>query len=310
MLLIGNPTVPSGEFFDAFHRSRGLYSTIAISAFDTPAFTGEQVSEATLRNLVTRQWVEDAARRWGEGSPIYEARVLGKFPSSTDDTVCPLGEVEAAVARDVAPAAIPVTVACDVARFGSDETVIVVRRGGQVRVARSYRGRDTVQTVGELQRIVRRLRAEGTPAQADQLRSSGEVRQVVAFNGGSRAHRPRDYPNRRSEAWFELAAMLPGLDLEDDQDLIADLVAPRYVLDAAGRRVVEAKKDTKRRLGRSPDRGDAIVMAFAADRGTGPLAAFVPYDDSERMTDGAAALRRRRSRAQDGPRWPQPGSSF
>jgi len=43
LLLIGNPTRTSGEFFDSFHSARGFYNTIHISALDTPAFTGERV---------------------------------------------------------------------------------------------------------------------------------------------------------------------------------------------------------------------------------------------------------------------------
>ncbi|MGH2715416.1 MAG: hypothetical protein ACRDM7_16295, partial [Thermoleophilaceae bacterium] len=44
--------------------------------------------------------------------------------------------------------------------------------------------------------------------------------------------------------------------------------------DSQGRRVVEPKAETKRRLGRSPDRADAVLMAFAEGRtpeGPGPL---------------------------------------
>ena len=41
LLLIGNPTTLAGTFYNAFHKNRHLYETIRISAFDTPAFTGE-----------------------------------------------------------------------------------------------------------------------------------------------------------------------------------------------------------------------------------------------------------------------------
>jgi hypothetical protein len=95
----------------------------------------------------------------------------------------------------------------------------------------------------------------------DRLREVGM--KVEAFNGGSTAHDPDLYPNRRSEAWFSFAAHLPTLSLDPDAQLAADLVAPRYTLDSQGRRVVESKDTTKKRLGRSPDRADAILMAYA-----------------------------------------------
>lgn len=107
--------------------TRSRWNTIAISAFDSPAFTGEDISAAVLRKLVSLEWVETAKRKWGEASPLYQVRVLGEFPTTADDTVCSLADLEAAANRELTPTK-PLVVACDVACFRSDETVIVVRR--------------------------------------------------------------------------------------------------------------------------------------------------------------------------------------
>ncbi len=48
--------------------------------------------------------------------------------------------------------------------------------------------------------------------------------------------------------------------LPPDQRLFADLAAPRYRVTARGIQV-EDKDQIKKRLGRSPDRGDAVVLA-------------------------------------------------
>jgi phage terminase large subunit len=277
LLLIGNPTTLAGTFHRAFHSERALWNTISISAFDTPAFTGEQVPDDVLRKLVSREWVETAKRKWGEGSPLYQVRVLGEFPSTADDTVCPLSEVEAAAARQVEPGH-PVVVSCDVARFGSDETVIVVREGSRVRIAQAYQGRDTMETAGRILSVARKVaaRRQNDPpvlvvddaglggGVTDRLREVSEFR-VSPFNSANAASDQREYPNRRSEAWFQFAERLPGIDLDPDEQLAADLVAPSYKLDSAGRGVVEPKADTKKRLGRSPDRADAVLMAFASN---------------------------------------------
>jgi hypothetical protein len=81
--------------------------------------------------------------------------------------------------------------------------------------------------------------------------------------GAESAQRPDDYPNRRSESWFEFAEIIDQLDVDSNEELGADLLAPRYSLDSSGRRVVERKSETKKRLRRSPDRADAAVMAFS-----------------------------------------------
>jgi hypothetical protein len=40
MLMLGNPTIASGPFYDAFHANRESHHCIAISAFDTPNLEG------------------------------------------------------------------------------------------------------------------------------------------------------------------------------------------------------------------------------------------------------------------------------
>jgi hypothetical protein len=147
LLLIGNPTRTSGEFFNA----RAFYNCIAIPAESTPAFTGENVPAQVAAKLVGRTWVEDHRRKWGEQSPLYQVRIGAEFPSQSDDVVVALGDLEAAQQRELEPGW-PLIVACDVARFGSDNTVIAIRRGNVVRIAKSYGGRDTMRNVGELTR--------------------------------------------------------------------------------------------------------------------------------------------------------------
>jgi hypothetical protein len=51
-----------------------------------------------------------------------------------------------------------------------------------------------------------------------------------------------------------------NLALPPDPEILSDLCAPRYELRASGI-VVEAKEHIKARIGRSPDVGDAVVLA-------------------------------------------------
>ena len=50
-----------------------------------------------MPNLVTPKWVEDAKVNWGEDSPMYQIRVLGDFPSESEDTLISLKIIESAV---------------------------------------------------------------------------------------------------------------------------------------------------------------------------------------------------------------------
>jgi hypothetical protein len=71
--------------------------------------------------------------------------------------------------------------------------------------------------------------------------------------------------NHRAEAWWKFRERLDPVcptkvALPVDQRLFADLSAPRYRVGARGIQV-EDKAEIKKRLGRSPDRGDAVVLA-------------------------------------------------
>jgi integrase len=93
VLMIGNPTKTSGEFFAAFHSARGFYNTIHVPAKSTPAFTREKLPDDVKRRLVSKQWVEEHERKWGKRSPLYQVRVQAEFPSQSDDVAALIGSM-------------------------------------------------------------------------------------------------------------------------------------------------------------------------------------------------------------------------
>ena len=97
---VGNPTRLATSFHRAFTTERDQYATLQISALDSPPVTGEVMDPRALARLVGPDWIESRRKAWGERSPLWQCRVLGDFPSTTDDTVCALGDVEAAQDRE------------------------------------------------------------------------------------------------------------------------------------------------------------------------------------------------------------------
>jgi hypothetical protein len=91
---------------------------------------------------------------------------------------------------------------------------------------------------------------------------------VVPVGAGTAPLRPDLYPNKRSELWFHGAekakaglVSLAGLDGPTARRLKQQLMAPAWKLDSAGRRVVEPKDETKKKIGRSPDDADSFNLA-------------------------------------------------
>jgi phage terminase large subunit-like protein len=229
-------------------------------------------------------WVASMRERY-EGTRIGRQELFGELltESEPDAVISPQIVAEARLRTyEVDPVRDRVVIACDVARFGLDETVITERVGQRARIVESYVGRkplvtasgaaqgDLVQTAGRIitwaERHPRphvRLVVDDTGVGGgvtDILRNRGW--EVTAFNGGEQANRPLKFPNRRSELWFEVAAQLADIDLDQDDQLEIDLTEPRYSYDLKMRKVVERKEETKKRLGRSPDRADAINLLF------------------------------------------------
>jgi hypothetical protein len=96
---------------------------------------------------------------------------------------------------------------------------------------------------------------------------------VVAFNGvkpsvGTTREGKLKFYNMRAEGWWRLREELnpdqqfgSTIALPPDPSIKADLAAPHWELTPRGIKV-EDKNDIRKRLGRSPDDGDAIVMAL------------------------------------------------
>jgi phage terminase large subunit len=280
VLLIGNPLRTSGTFFDCWHSKRDEWHALTISAHDTPAFTGEEVPRVLQRNLVSAKWVERLERR-NPGGNEYLVKVLGEFPAQADDTVVARVDLEQAQAQTVEPG-LPLIVGVDVARFGGDKTVLAVREGHRIRVARVSAGRDLMETSGAVIDLARQLHETNGRKPCivvddvglgggvtDRLRELNEYR-VVAFNGGGKAS-TRDAVNKRSELWLRAGEVMPLLDLDPvDEELAADLLAPTFSFASDGARMVEAKANTRKRLRRSPDRADAVLLTLVVDPPVAP----------------------------------------
>lgn len=265
VLAIGNPTVRDSRFFEVSQPGGGWHRMV-IPATATPSFTGEPVPDSVRRNLVSPEWVAERERRWGIESALYRSRVLAEFPVADDDSLIEPGWVEAAQARELQVKA-PAILGVDVARTGSDRTVVAENRGGRLRIIHRTQGADTMQTSGTVARL---LLEAGDDASAvvdeigvgggtlDRLREQGLP--VRGFNSSARATDPRRYANARAEGFWCLRELLRGgkIDLPDDDDLAAELLSLKWSVDSTGRILIGSKAD----LPRSPDLADAVMMAL------------------------------------------------
>ena len=296
MLLIGNPTSLSGVFYDAFHKDRAFWHTIHISAFDTPGLTaiggsetaghpaplvsgfrrndeGTSDDEPVPDGLITRQWVDRAAKRWGKNSATYQVRVLGEFPSAATDTMIPLKHIEAAVGREIPDMQRHEAVmGLDVARFGDDRSVACIRRGSAMIELSVFPTSDIMATTGRALDLAREHSVDkinvdevGIGAGVlDRMREIGRV-EAVGINGGRRAKNPERYANLRAEMFDHLRQRFQGGDISicDDAELISELASLKYSFTSKGQILLEDKQSLRASGRPSPDKADATMLAFA-----------------------------------------------
>lgn len=211
---------------------------------------------------------------------LFEARVMGRWPTGTGNGVWSDGMwQQCLVPTEVSPAD-KTQIGCDVARFGDDYTEIMVRRGICVVHHERHNGWSLAQTCGRIKELCRRFaRPSDDPQQIlCNIDDGGVGGGVVDFadgynfvgvNSATVAMDEEGYPNKRSELWFNTASRalecrvdLSRLDGDSLKVVRQQVMAPTWKMDAQGRRVVEPKADTKKRLGGSPDSADALNLVF------------------------------------------------
>ena len=118
---------------------------------------------------------------------------------------------------------------------------------------------------------------------------------IVAVNVAERAGEPVKFANQRAEMWWNMRRLLqprevqtgetedgiPIIDRQQDVRLefgssrkeLAQLSAPMYKTSSNGAIAIEKKADMKRRGATSPDRAEALLLAFYQPPGSKPVTA-------------------------------------
>lgn len=301
ILALGNPTVASGTFHDAFIEGRGTWKTFTISAFDTPNLDGvkleyvddegqpqvlcggdpktainifeltdEQLDENPRPYLTTRRWILERWKEWGKGHPLWESRVLGQFPTQAENALISLAWLEAAEKRTVETEDEKYRAGLDVAGPGEAETVLVVRKGGQIVFQQSWTKPDPR---GEVLAALEQFKGELESVNVDSigigwgmyLHLKDHGFPAKAINVGLPARSPKKFKNLKAELYWGLRLWLKEGDVGGltDERTIGQLAGIRYEHNSRGQVEIESKDEAAKRGVPSPDRAEAIMLAFA-----------------------------------------------
>jgi hypothetical protein len=224
---------------------------------------------------------------------LRDAYKLGKFDAALRDhpkQLIPTAWIMAAQQRwkdsgGKPPAGVPmVAVGLDVAMGGADQTVLAPRHDGWFAPLVAVPGSETPMGSDVVALLIKHRRdgaaiiidAGGGYAGATmQVLKDNKIKpDPIVFNGAAGSTvRTNDrifgFVNKRAEAhWRFREALDPGqaggspIELPDDPALRAELAAVHFEIGTRGIQI-EDKDEIKKRIGRSPDKADAVVLSWS-----------------------------------------------
>ena len=203
----------------------------------------------------------------------FRQEFLCDFSAAQDNGLIPIDDIRAAAKkfyRESEYMGAPLIYGIDVARFGSDASVIFKRRGLVAFEPIVIRKFDNMALADRI--AVEMAKEKPDAVFIDSGAGQGVIdrlRQmrfdVVEVPFGAQAIDKEQFANRRMEMWWHMAQWIKqGGAIPPDPVLQGDLGAPTYGYTPKGPKILEAKDKLKERIGRSPDLADALALTFAA----------------------------------------------
>ena len=277
-----NCTSVAGAAYHAMHKSLpGEWEIISITGDPDDPNCSPRVNKEENRKLI---------EKYGRDDPLVRVNVLGLFPLTGAKQLASPDDFQLAERRNVERAAWfeePIIWALDVARFGTDRSRLIKRQGPVLWRSHEYAHMDGVELANAVSYVIREDMKDkeinptgrqpdyifvdvtgGVGASPyDQLRRLGWGDVVVPVDFGSRADDPAEYANKRAEMYWRAAEWIRkvGCIPSNSQMLSRDICEHDINWAEQGSRtcrVLEGKEEIRKRLGRSPDEGDAFAMTF------------------------------------------------
>lgn len=266
ILVTANPERPSGMIYRA-----SLGQTV--QEWKVLHVTGDP-NDPKRSPRVKKEWAQEQINTYGADHPWVLINVFGKYPKNSAEQLLSETEIAESMRRVVDEKHVEKAqnrLGIDVSRGGADSTVFFRRKGLKAYpcdpVSSDYYG---AELAGKAMLYVREQKVERIyidmtggygSSVFDHLNTFNEVDLVgVIYNG--RAHEEKLYANKRTENWVRMRDWVRrGGQLPNDPLLAQELMMPLLMFHG-GKFALESKDQIKKRLGRSPDRADALSQTF------------------------------------------------
>lgn len=264
LVQLGNP-FEKNHFFKAFSQERYVSLSVDYKQAIKEGRLTEEYVEEMKENLTELEW-----------TIFYEC----KFPQGgNDDALIPIDWIHAAVDNklDIDSDAVKQG-GLDVARFGRDKTVFIVRHGGKVIKIFVVSEMDTMAVTGWASKIIDDYDLDTTAVDIigigsgvyDRLEELGyDVIGVSVGASPTDEDENKKFFNLRAQIHWNLRTLFkpnkdgkPSISIPNDPELISELSMITYKFSSERKIRIESKDELRKKLGRSPDKADALSLAF------------------------------------------------
>lgn len=273
-LAIGNPNTTSCDFYTYFTSNAEQWHRICWNAEDTARDYPHLLSPTRNKQI---EWEH------GRDSDVYRIAVLGEFPHEDPSNVMGLEDLTICTRTNLLGCAsitdmmrVNKAIGVDYARFGGDESVVARRAGLAIVDFRIFVKTEPIVVTDFAFRLQRDsnwsdedcwyIPDAGGMGQGVVYSYHEAGKNVLEFHTQGRAADSSMFADIYSEAWWQLRNLVREhiVRLPNDARLLKQLSTRQYYTDRKGKLKVESKDEWRERLeiDESPDRADAVVMAF------------------------------------------------
>ena len=223
--------------------------------------------------------------KWYRPNDLFLVKIMGEFPRATEDTLIPLNWVEMANDRWQelkGKGEGTLKLGVDVAGMGRDLTVFAFRKGNVIEKLKAYSKQDHMVTVGRAKNELIKKEdityvdsageGAGVFSRLIELKVNAVgVKASESAKGLTDLTEQRTFANMRAYLyWAVRDALDPAfggeLALPPLDELTQDLTEVHWSTRSNGDIIIEEKDKIKKRLGRSPDYGDAVANTASGKR--------------------------------------------
>lgn len=191
----------------------------------------------------------------------------GEYLSQADNAVMSRIAVHEAMEREVDSDG-DYQIAVDVARYGSDSSIISMRKGLKLKELKEYKNMSLVELCGHIEvmagnnhNMTIKVDETGVGGGVVDILQSRGYKNVIGINFGSKPQDTDKFADLPSEMWCTFP--ISDVSLLNDSGLFHELTDRRFSYDHKARRAVESKDSYKaRNNGKSPDKADSVLMLF------------------------------------------------